>query len=99
MFTTDYKMSKEGVMSDISKDAFEDFLHFIYTGDVKDLKQHATELLKVADKYGLDDLKSICELHLLTHMTEEAAVELFTCAHKFRCSGDLKKASFDYVKK
>lgn len=86
-------------MSDISKDAFGDFLHFIYTGDIKDLKEHAMELLKVADKYEVDDLKSVCELHLLTNMTEEAAVELFTCAHKFRCSGDLKKASFDYIKK
>lgn len=57
------------------------------------------ELLKIADKYEVDDLKTICELHLLKNLTEEAAVELFTCAHKFRCNLDLKKASFDYIKK
>lgn len=99
MFATDYKTSDKGIMNDISKDAFKEFLRFIYTGGVEKLKQHALELLKIADKYEVDDLKSICELHLMTNLTESDAVDLFTCAHKYRCNADLKKASFEFIKK
>lgn len=99
MFSNDYKDSKEGVMNDISKEGFEEFLHFIYTGEVNKLDQHGKELLVIADKYELDDLKTACELFLMTNLNDDLAIGIFESAHKFRCSADLKKASFDYIKK
>lgn len=99
MFTADYKHIKEGVVTGISTEGFEKFLLYIYTGKIQELAQHAKELLIVADKYEIDDLKTVCEIHLLSNLTEDIATEIFMSAHKFRCSVDLKKASFEYIKK
>lgn len=98
MFNEDFKDSKESFLNDISKDAFEDFLHFIYTGETKNLEKHARELLMIADKYSVDDLKTFCEMHLLTKLNDDDAIEIFQSSHKFRCSLDLKKAAFARIK-
>lgn len=86
-------------MNDISPEGFEDFLKFIYSGKLENLEKHATQLLMIADKYEFEDLKSLCETHLLTKLTDEDAVELFQSSHKFRCSIDLKKAAFIRIKR
>lgn len=98
MFSTEYKDSKEGELYDISSDAFEDFLKFIYSGEVKNLSSHAIELLMISDRYRVDDLKSTCENHLLNDMREDNAPEIFQVAHKFRCNFELKHRAFEFIK-
>jgi speckle-type POZ protein len=99
MFSNDYKNSKEGEITEISKEAFKDFIKFIYTGEVENMEKHARELLIIADKYEVEDLKTRCSVYLLTNLTEDDAIEIFQNAHKFRCDVDLKKASFEYIKR
>lgn len=99
MFNNDYKNSKEGTIIGISNEAFADFLQFVYTGEAKNPEKHAREILVVADRYEIDDLKAICEMHLLAGLTNDDAINIFEIAHKSRCSMDLKKAAFDRIKK
>jgi hypothetical protein len=99
MFAHDYKECREGEMTGISKDGFREFLHFMNTSEVDNLAQHVKELLIASDKYEVDDLKAICSTHMLTNLTEENANEFFQCAHKYNCDVDLKKASFELIKK
>jgi speckle-type POZ protein len=99
MFSNDYKNSKEGEITEISKEAFKDFIKFVYTGEIENMEKHARELLIVADKYKIDELKSRCSVHLLDNLTESDATEIFQCSHKFNCDFELKKASFDLIKR
>jgi len=99
MFSTDHINSKEGVMHDISKEAFRDFLNFTYTGEIKNMDSHAFELLMISDKYKIEDLKSSCVRHLLSCLNEENAVEVFQAAHKYHCNRDLKTKAFAHIKR
>lgn len=46
---------------DIHPIAFNEMLRFIYTGNVKDLKNYSFEILEAADKYQIEELKEMCE--------------------------------------
>lgn len=46
---------------DIEPAAFKEMLRFIYTGNVKNMKIMAFDLLRAADKYQLEELKTLCE--------------------------------------
>ncbi|XP_051173127.1 speckle-type POZ protein homolog [Leptopilina boulardi] len=46
---------------DIHPVAFNEMLRFIYTGNVKDLKNYSFEILEAADKYQIEELKEMCE--------------------------------------
>ncbi|XP_043462378.1 TD and POZ domain-containing protein 1-like [Leptopilina heterotoma] len=46
---------------DIHPIAFNEMLRFIYTGNVKDLKNFSFEILEAADKYQIEELKEMCE--------------------------------------
>lgn len=100
MFTTDFKNSSEGIISsDISKEAFEHFIRFIYTGEAASIAKYSQELLKIAHKYEMQDLKAACERQLIANLTEDTAAALFQSAHQFNCNDDLKEASFDFIRR
>lgn len=100
MFTTDFKDSTEGFFSpDTSKEAFEQLIRFIYTGEANNISKYSQELLEIAHKYEMEDLKAACERQLIANLTEDSAAALFQSAHKFNCSDDLKKSSFDFIRR
>ena len=98
MFTEDFKNSKVGELNDMTKEAFADFLNFVYLGELKSLDQNAKELLIIADKFKFADLQQIAENHVLKTLDEDKAVDTFQFAHKYDCE-ELKKASFDLIQK
>ncbi|XP_044010263.1 chaoptin-like [Aphidius gifuensis] len=51
----------EVVIEDIDEDIFEEFLHYIYTGESPNIDKMPMELLAVAEKYQVNCLKNICE--------------------------------------
>ncbi|XP_044019429.1 speckle-type POZ protein-like A [Aphidius gifuensis] len=51
----------EVVIEDIDEDVFEEFLHFMYTGESPNVNKMPIELLAVAEKYQVDCLKNVCE--------------------------------------
>lgn len=99
MFTCDFQESKSshGTISDCSKEAFREFLRFIYTETVENLETYVLELLAIADLYEIEDLKALCKAELLTGLTEDNAQYVFQYAHQYRCDDDLKDAAFKLI--
>ena len=100
MFTSSFQESRssEGTIKDISKEAFQEFLRFLYTETIQNIDQHVLELLAIADLYQVEDLKAICKAQLQTGLTEENAPFVFQYAHRYRCDDDLKEAAFKLIK-
>ncbi|XP_044010271.1 speckle-type POZ protein-like [Aphidius gifuensis] len=53
--------TNEVVIEDIDEDVFEEFLHYIYTGETSNVAKMPMKLLVAADKYQVACLKKICE--------------------------------------
>lgn len=101
MFTGDFQESKldKGAISDISHKAFLDFLRFLYTNSVDDLKSYVLELLSISDLYEVEGLKKMCESQLMSGLNEENAPDIFQYAHRYRCDNKLKVTAFALIKK
>lgn len=99
MFTSNFqeRTASEGTINDISKEAFQEFLRFIYTETVENIDQHVLELLAISDLYEVEDLKTICKAQLQTGLTEENAPFVFQYAHRYRCDDELKVAAFGLI--
>ncbi|XP_065209105.1 speckle-type POZ protein-like isoform X2 [Planococcus citri] len=78
MFRNDLQGSNKNriVINDIEEEIFEEMLHYIYTGKTKNLDELAFELLPVADKYDLKELKIMCENVLFTKLSTDNAVKI-----------------------
>lgn len=76
LFATDMKEKQLGVIEieDVSFEAFSAFLEFLY-GEKYDSSDYAAELLYLADKYEVPDLKTRAANDLIDHITKENAVE------------------------
>ena len=56
-------------------------------------KNVSPDLLVAADKYGLDDLKNMCESSLASHLDAENVIEFLFLAEDTHCPSLLEKAS------
>jgi BTB/POZ domain len=65
-------------------DVFEELLRFIYTGNVENLDTNAEDLLAASDKYGIDQLKSLCELELVGQLNASNALQRLVLADLHR---------------
>lgn len=54
-------------IEDLQPEVVHDMLVYIYTGNTNNLNRIAGELLGAADKYQLEQLKTICEVRLGTN--------------------------------
>lgn len=65
VFKTMFQRTNHSVVEirDVSAQVFLEFLRFMYTGEVRHFlsPRVATELLKVADKYGVSELRDVCQ--------------------------------------
>ena len=77
MFVADLseKRTNTLLIEDIDADVFVEMLRFIYTDEVKNIKNLAAKLLVAADKYMLDLLKLKCEKVLAENITVENCEE------------------------
>ncbi|KAL6907754.1 hypothetical protein ACP4OV_001924 [Aristida adscensionis] len=83
---------------------FKALLDFIYTDavlpEVDDdggKKEMAQRLLVAADKYGMMELKSICEAMLLAYVDADTAASILAVAERHGCHG-LKEACFEFLR-
>jgi len=71
-------------LSDVGAKTFELLLHYIYTGSVSQSADLlSTELLILADRFLLEDLKSKCEVAIAKTVDKSNAVELLSMAHTY----------------
>jgi speckle-type POZ protein len=71
---TEKKLSRI-VIEDIDDATMQELLRFIYTKEVQNLETLAPKLLYAAEKYDLQELKSICASHLIEEVSEESVFE------------------------
>ena len=74
------------VIEDVSYDAFLSLLTYLYTDHVTITVDNAMILFQVADRFGVDRLKYLCEHHLLCAMTVENAASLLHVADRFNAA-------------
>ena len=75
------KLTNRVDVPDVEPELFKTFLLFIYTGRIQgDLQQLAEQLVPVADKYQVRDLKNNCEKVLIRNLTVENVVDLLLLA-------------------
>lgn len=67
-------------IKEVEPEIFLQVLKYIYTGRVDHLDTTAAPLLAVADKYGLKQLKSICEENLILNMNATNVGSLYMLA-------------------
>ncbi|XP_070494419.1 speckle-type POZ protein-like [Chironomus tepperi] len=102
MFYSEFKEKNENQQIlgiKISTEAFKELIRYIYINEVCDLNKHEIELLHAADFYQIDSLRAICEKELLTTVNMTNANVIFQAAHLYRCSDELKEASYNFIKK
>ena len=82
---------------DIDPAAFKEMLRFIYTGIVKNIKIVAFDLLRAADKYQLEELKTLCEKAFYDISVREApSILLLADRHNAKV---LKEKTLKFIRK
>lgn len=96
-FESNMKESKTGRMKieDFSKEAVEDFLKFLYTGETPE-ETNAMEIFALASKYDVPALQKLMEEIVLDNLDESNAIEILTMAKQHNC-GSLAQAAFDEI--
>ena len=75
------------IIDDIDAEVIEAMIGYMYTGKVSNLlKTSAEQLCVAAHKYGLKELKQICEEQISTELTEENVFTKLSFANSFDCS-------------
>ena len=102
MFQHPTKENLSGVVEipDIEPEVFQEFLRYIYTGQVplKRMDEVAAELLAAADKYLMKKLKKECEDHLIKRMTPDSCIKVLAMDDAEQTS-NLKKTAEDFARR
>ncbi|KAH6927442.1 hypothetical protein HPB50_003477 [Hyalomma asiaticum] len=91
--TTD---SDRVVIANVEPDVFADLLRFVYTGCAPEFIAKPDSLLRAADRYKLDRLKSTCEQALISRLSVETAADMLILAHQHD-AGTLCSRVLDFV--
>jgi BTB/POZ domain len=86
-------------VKDVSKETFEQFLRYIYTDETGSLNKNAEELMVLAVRYEMEELKTACEKHLEAELDESNAIEMFRFANCYAFKGQLKVKAFQIMQK
>lgn len=81
---------------DIEEDVFREFLSYMYTLEVSDIEKFAKNLLPVANKYLVEDLKTLCENELTKQLSSENVVEILNLADHNNAP-DLKAKAQEFI--
>ena len=98
MFSNDFKEDKssEVVIEDLEESTVDELIHYIYSGTVRNLNDHAIKLLAAADKYDLGDLKDTCELYLRDKISKANICDILIVADLHN-SKILEDSAFRFV--
>jgi len=83
MFTGDMveNRSSKVVIKDFDEDTVIELIHYIYSGNARNLDRKAVDLLAAADKYDLNELRDICETHLCNEISMTNVCDMLIIAH------------------
>ena len=88
-------VSGKMIIPDFSAGAVDDFLHFIYNGEVRSFS-NAMELFVLAEKYQVPALKEISENIIEDRLNESNALEIFNLGQRYD-SDRLKRSALKKI--
>jgi hypothetical protein len=100
MFTGDFRetTANEQEVEDVSADTFEELLHFIYSGKLRNKDFPVEDLLPIADRYEVEDLMKFCDQKLLKSINDENSEKIFQLSQKIQVPGsELTKIAFEIL--
>ena len=91
-------LKKQIKIHDLDPQVFKEMMDFIYTGKAPHLQSHsmATGVLAAADKYGLEDLKDMCEKTLCRNLSVENAADTLIMAD-LHSTQHLKMLALEFI--
>jgi len=78
--------SKEVPMAGTSRPAFLALMQYLYTDDVELREDSVVEVLQVADRYGEDRLKELCQVYMEAGITVSTVCDLFYVAELYNAA-------------
>jgi len=99
MFSTRMEESITGKLriEDTTPEVVEEFLRFIYTGSVENMEDNAPGICSMAEKYDVQDLKTISENYLIRSVSVQNVLERYKLG-KILSSDALIKKSVQIMK-
>ncbi|XP_055349752.1 speckle-type POZ protein-like [Paramacrobiotus metropolitanus] len=85
-------------MADLNGEVLDILLEFIYYSGVERVEPVAEPLLVAAANYEIDDLKDICEGHLVNAVNSKSAARLLVLAEEYELE-TLEKACMEFITK
>jgi len=100
MFSHECSESKENRVdfSTFPEAVVQGFLEFIYTDKTEILPEYTVELLRIADMYQVDGLKTDAGIEISKALTVENAIQAFCLAYRYSAE-DLKSKVKDFMKR
>ena len=98
MFTHEMKESMENKVKieDFNLEVIKEMLRYIYTQKVDEIETITDDLLAVAGKYLLNELKSICESNLIENLSNDNYFNRMVTADKYNLC-KLKKETVRFI--
>jgi len=97
LFSSEFRERSEGrvLLEDISFEQLTYLLHFIYADDwlVED-PEFAFEMIPIADRFSVLDLKRLCERTLICSMSVANVARIFSMADRYSCTRLRSRALF-----
>lgn len=99
MFDTEMAEAKHGIsyIEDINGETMVEILRFIYTQEVRNMKDLAVNLLYGAEKYDLKKLKHLCADSMKKNFSRHNAIEYLFVAEQYNLK-DLFNYAVKYIK-
>lgn len=97
MFANQMKEGKQGIATlEESDQVLKELFRFFYCGEVKGLSAIAPKLLVAANKYLVDDLKTLCAGEIVETLNVENALKLLIFANQHNC-GELEEYAVRFI--
>jgi Leucine-rich repeat (LRR) protein len=91
------EQTKEMIIQDLSAEVVEDFLRFLYTGELSD-DVNAMDLFAISAKLNVEHLQTIYVDMMIESLVQTNAEKFFDLAHKYK-SEKLKMSAFEEIRK
>jgi N-acetylneuraminic acid mutarotase len=98
MFETAMKESAEDIIhiSDVSASNFFSLISYLYSDEMDLTYESAIEMFIVADRFGIDRLKRICEQSILSQISPTNSCHIFLLADRHNATM-LRKKSLEFI--
>jgi len=98
LLTGEYMESRANEISiaDVKHASFLQVLEYLYTDEVSITVECAMDLFEIADRFGIDRLKRLCELEMLDAITVESAAHILHTADEHNAE-NLRQKCMNYI--